>query len=79
MFVFLVLSILYLGGWSVMFLADTFRWLFVVWRFFSLMATASVFLTIVAFVLGVVCRYNFGKGLPRYCKSPSICTVMTRL
>jgi len=27
------------------------------------MATASVFLTIVGMVLGVVCRLNFGKGL----------------
>lgn len=66
MFVFLVLSILYLGGWGVMFLSDTFRWSFFEWRFFALMASASVFLTVVAFVLGVICRYNFGKGLPRY-------------
>jgi len=66
MFVFLVLSILYLGAWGTMFLADTFRWAFFTWMFFGVMATASVILTIVAFVLGVVCRYNFGKGLPRY-------------
>lgn len=67
MFIFLVLSILYLAGWSVMFLSTTFRWSFVNWRFFSVMASASVLLTITAFVLGVVCRYNFGKGLLRYC------------
>jgi len=66
MFVFLVLSILYLGAWGVMLIADTFRWAFLTWTFFSVMASASVFLTIVAFVLGVVCRYNFGKGLLRY-------------
>ncbi|KAK0456411.1 hypothetical protein EV421DRAFT_1752315 [Armillaria borealis] len=66
MFIFLVLSILYLGGWSLMFLSTTFRWSFVTWRFFSVMATASVLLTVTAFVLGIICRFNFGKGLPRY-------------
>lgn len=68
MFIFLVLSILYLSGWSVMFLSTTFRWTFITWRFFSIMASASVLLTLVAFVIGVVCRYNFGKGLNRYRK-----------
>lgn len=66
MFIFLVLSLLYLGAWALMFLADTFRWAFLTWLFFTLMASASVFLTLVAFILGVICRYNFGKGLPRY-------------
>lgn len=66
MFAFLVLSLLYLGGWSVMFLADTFRWTFLTWMFFRIMAITSVFLTLSAFVLGVICRYNFGKGLMRY-------------
>ncbi|KAJ3509801.1 hypothetical protein NLJ89_g5026 [Agrocybe chaxingu] len=66
MFVFLVLSILYLGGWGVMFFSTTFRWTFITWRFFSIMAAASVFLTCLAIVLGVTCRFNFGKGLARY-------------
>ncbi|KAJ7124738.1 hypothetical protein C8R43DRAFT_1030586 [Mycena crocata] len=66
MIVFLGLSILYLAGWSVMFLSTTFRWTFVTWEFFGLMASASVFLTLVSFLLGVVCRFNFGKGLLRY-------------
>lgn len=30
------------------------------------MACSSVFLTVMAFVLGIVCRMNFGKGLLRY-------------
>jgi len=66
MFFFLLLSVLYMAGWSVMFLATTFRWTFINWRFFSVMAVASVLLTLASFILGVVCRYNFGKGLPRY-------------
>jgi len=66
MFIFLLLSILYLGGWSVMFFSTTFRWTFITWRFFSIMASASVLLTVVSLILGVICRYNFGKGLVRY-------------
>ncbi|KAF5374886.1 hypothetical protein D9758_000031 [Tetrapyrgos nigripes] len=66
MFGFLVLSILYLGAWSTMFFSDTFRWLYLHWTFFCLVASASVFLTLSAFIVGLVCRYNFGKGLPRY-------------
>lgn len=31
-----------------------------------MMACSSVFLTVLAFVLGIVCRMNFGKGLLRY-------------
>jgi len=63
MLTFLVLSVLYLAGWGVMFCSTTFRWTFTTWFFFSVMATASVFLTIVGMILGIVCRLNFGKGL----------------
>ncbi|KAG6814043.1 hypothetical protein H0H92_003893 [Tricholoma furcatifolium] len=69
MFIFLVLSILYLGGWGVMFFSTTFRWNFVTWTFFGIMAVASFLLTIASLVLGIVCRYNFGKGLLRYLKA----------
>lgn len=68
---FLALGFLYLVGWGAMFAAPTFRWTFVQWRFFSLMAIASVLLTIATLVLGVLCRLSFGKGLPRYRTSPS--------
>ncbi|KAJ7462796.1 hypothetical protein B0H11DRAFT_1734961 [Mycena galericulata] len=66
MIAFLGLSLLYLAGWGVMFLSTTFRWTFVTWDFFAIVATASVFLTLLSFILGIVCRYNFGKGLLRY-------------
>lgn len=70
MLAFLVLAIVYLAGWGSMFAAATFRWTFVQWRFFSIMASASVLLASVTFALGILCRVNFGKGLPRYRKSP---------
>ncbi|KAK7694292.1 hypothetical protein QCA50_001474 [Cerrena zonata] len=66
MLAFLILSFLYLVGWSSMFVARTFRWTFTQWRFFTMMATASVILTAITLALGVYCRINFGKGLTRY-------------
>jgi hypothetical protein len=68
MFVFLALCILYMGGWALMFVAPTFRWTFMQWRFFSIVATASVALTLLAFILGIVCRLSFGLNLSRFCK-----------
>ena len=68
MMAFLVMSFGYLGGWSAMFTSPAFRWTFVLWRFFSLMTSSSVLLTLLTFILGIICRVNFGKGLPRYCK-----------
>lgn len=66
MLLFLIIAFLYLGGWGSMFIAPTFRWTFLQWRFFSIMASVSVLLALVTLFLGIVCRVNFGKGLPRY-------------
>ncbi|KAI0932609.1 hypothetical protein AcV5_004218 [Taiwanofungus camphoratus] len=63
---FLLVGLGYLAGWASMFAAATFRWTFVQWRFFSVMASASVLLAFITLVLGIICRFNFGKGLPRY-------------
>ena len=52
-----------------MFASTTFRWTFVTWRFFSLIASSSVLLTLMCLILGLICRLNFGKGLLRYCES----------
>jgi hypothetical protein len=66
MIIFLVLCFAYLAAWAFMFISGSFRWTFIQWRFFSLVTSASVLLTLAAFVLGMICRINFGKGLPRY-------------
>ncbi|EJD04260.1 uncharacterized protein FOMMEDRAFT_133567 [Fomitiporia mediterranea MF3/22] len=66
MTIFLVLSFGYLGGWGAMFISPTFRWTIKLWQFFMLMTLASVILTLLTLVLGILCRINFGKGLPRY-------------
>ncbi|THH21010.1 hypothetical protein EW146_g465 [Bondarzewia mesenterica] len=66
MAVFLVLSGAYLVGWGAMFDSTTFRWTFVQWRFFSVVISLSIALTLITFVLGIVCWHNFGRGLTRY-------------
>ncbi|TFK57635.1 hypothetical protein OE88DRAFT_1651480 [Heliocybe sulcata] len=63
---FIGLSMVYIVGWALMFVSHTFRWTFVQWKFFAVITSASVFLTLMTFILGVICRLNFGKGLPRY-------------
>lgn len=67
MAVFLGMSALYLANWGAMFVGASFRWTFLEWRFFSLMASASVALTLSALITGIVCRLGFGKGLPEHC------------
>ncbi|TFY71140.1 hypothetical protein EVG20_g1872 [Dentipellis fragilis] len=66
MMAFLVLSLLYIAGLGAMFDSTTFRWTFVQWRFFSVIISLSAALALIAFGLGLACRLNFGKGLPRY-------------
>jgi hypothetical protein len=66
MTVFLVLCVLYLGGWSGMFAARTFRWTFFDWTFFTILYTASAVLVLVALILGIWSRVNFGHGLSNY-------------
>jgi len=66
MAVFLGMSTLYLASWGAMFASATFRWTFLEWRFFSLMASASVLLALSALITGIVCRLGFGTGLPEH-------------
>ncbi|KAH7883858.1 hypothetical protein F5I97DRAFT_2044303 [Phlebopus sp. FC_14] len=66
MLIFLVMCLGYLGGWGAMFDSTTFRWTYMTWTFFGVITSASVFLSFLSFVLGIICRVNFGKGLARY-------------
>jgi len=66
MAIFLGMSTLYLASWGAMFASASFRWTFLEWRFFGLMASASVLLALSALITGVVCRLGFGMGLPEH-------------
>ncbi|KAI1797578.1 hypothetical protein LXA43DRAFT_877443, partial [Ganoderma leucocontextum] len=66
MAIFLGVALVVLAGWGSMFIAATFRWTYATWVFFRIMTTFAVVLAFVVFILGIVCRINFGKGLKRY-------------
>jgi hypothetical protein len=66
MLVFLLLSIWFFAGFGGMFLATSFRWTFMTWSFFGVVSSLSVILTLASFILGLVCWYNFGRGLRQH-------------
>ncbi|KAH9968726.1 hypothetical protein BC827DRAFT_276462 [Russula dissimulans] len=68
MMVFLVLSAGYLVGFGLMFDSETFRWTYVEWGFFGSTVTISALLTLISFIVGIMCRLNFDKGLVHYLK-----------
>ena len=72
MMVFLALSALYLIGLGLMFTSTTFRWTFVTWGFFGSIVFVSGLLVLVGLVVGIMCRMNFGKGLPQYRKRSAV-------
>lgn len=65
--IFLAMSSLYVASWAAMFASASFRWTFLDWRFFGLVASAAVLLTFSAVVTGIACRLGFGMGLPEHC------------
>lgn len=66
---FLGLSIMFIGLWAAMFDSISFRWTFMLWPFFAVMAIVSGTLMVFTLILGLACRFNFGKGLPHYLSS----------
>lgn len=69
MAVFIFLSFGYIGLWGVMWISPSFRWTFVTWPFFAALLSIALLLMVLTFVLAIVCRLNFGKGLPHYLHS----------
>jgi len=69
MAMFIILSFVYIALWGVIWISPTFRWTFATWPFFAAMVVIALGLLTVTFALGIVCRLNFGKGLPQYLTS----------
>jgi len=67
MSLFLATSLLLITAWGFLFMSRTFRWEFMEWKFFATMMVASAALLVITTILGVVCFYNFDKGLKRFC------------
>ncbi|KIY67672.1 hypothetical protein CYLTODRAFT_323053, partial [Cylindrobasidium torrendii FP15055 ss-10] len=67
-FIFMVLSTFILGISSFLFSSDLFRATFNSWPFFATVTITSYVLLVANFVLAIVCRMHFGKGLAQYLK-----------
>ncbi|KAG8774956.1 hypothetical protein FRC15_000894 [Serendipita sp. 397] len=63
---FVTICILLIAGWAALFACQTFRWQFVEWNFFATMSIASGIMMTGTTILGIVCFYNFHKGLKRF-------------
>ncbi|KAG9093933.1 hypothetical protein FRC07_011397, partial [Ceratobasidium sp. 392] len=66
MIAFLILSALFIVAWTAMFVCPIWRLSFMTWMFFRVMSIAAATLTVLAFGLGVVCWFNFGKDFPKH-------------
>jgi len=66
--VFILVSILMLGGWGGMFASTTFRQTFMDWGFFASISAASCLFALMCTILGVICLRNFNKGLKHFRK-----------
>lgn len=64
--VFIVLGFLFILFSALMFYSAVYRWTFYAWPNFGCFVTASLILLVATFVLGILCRLNFGKGLSQY-------------
>lgn len=73
---FIALSLLMLAGWGSLFFSATLRWEFTEWKFFATMIVASIVFLVMTTVLGVVCWYNFDKGLKKFCKYLYFCGIV---
>ncbi|KAJ8074949.1 hypothetical protein PM082_019276 [Marasmius tenuissimus] len=64
--IFIVFAFVHLACSSVMFYSEVYRWTFVNWPNFGCYVTASLVLLTASFILGILCRMNFGQGLSPY-------------
>ncbi|KAK7035387.1 hypothetical protein VNI00_011918 [Paramarasmius palmivorus] len=64
--VFIVLGFLFFSGSCIMFYSQVYRWTYYAWPNMGCFTTASILLFLASFVLGLLCRLNFGKGLSQY-------------
>ena len=63
---FLAGCLILIISWGFLFLSNTFRWEITEWKFFATMTGASIALLVLTTIFGVICFYNFDKGLKRF-------------
>lgn len=71
MAVFLVLTFIFVSTWAIMFYSEVYRFTFLDWPYFACTTVASFMVLISAFIFGIICWRNFGKGLAHYLHTES--------
>ncbi|EAU87568.2 hypothetical protein CC1G_11877 [Coprinopsis cinerea okayama7 len=66
---FLFFGFAMLFAWLLMFYSIVYRWTFLQWPFLGCFTVSSLVLLIASFVLGVICRTQFGKGHAEYLRA----------
>ncbi|KAF9264625.1 hypothetical protein L218DRAFT_925996 [Marasmius fiardii PR-910] len=64
--VFIVAAFVFTFLSALMFYSEVYRWTYHSWPNFACYVTGSLVLLIASFVLGILCRMNFGQGLSQY-------------
>ncbi|KAK7035392.1 hypothetical protein VNI00_011923 [Paramarasmius palmivorus] len=64
--IFLAISTVFLVLSSAVFASDLYRFIFDMWPLFATMTVTSYILIVATFVLGILCRIHFGKGLREF-------------
>ncbi|KAI3612725.1 hypothetical protein WG66_014612 [Moniliophthora roreri] len=63
---FVALGFIFFAASCIMFYSQVYRWTFYAWPNMGCFTTASIILFLASFVLGLLCRLNFGQGLSQY-------------
>ncbi|KAF9446540.1 hypothetical protein P691DRAFT_733047 [Macrolepiota fuliginosa MF-IS2] len=64
--IFCVISLFLVTLFTALFFSPVYRFIFLSWSFFATMTVTSYVCVVIASILGIMCRLNFGKGLAHY-------------
>lgn len=67
MVAFLLLGVIYIGGWGVLYYSQVFRWTWIQWPFFASLSVSAALVQLASIILGIICWRNFHRGLAQYC------------
>jgi hypothetical protein len=73
---FLVSGLAIVAAWSSMFASILYQWTFQNFPFFATVTVTAFIVLVITVALGIICRLNFGHGLPKYRTSFSSITAL---
>lgn len=64
--VFCIISLFLVTLFTALFFSQIYRFIFLSWSFFATMTVTAYICIVFSATLGILCRFNFGKGLAHY-------------